>query len=964
LSILRITLHAIIRNPRRILTLGLGIILVTAFITGVFLSIDYRGQELLTEILKHVDVDFEIAIAHENVSKYMDIVRELEGIDGIEIVEPYTVEPYEFPYAEPFLYHVGYELRYTITKGDEQIYPLYRNVTTGYGTYREPAYFLYVYGFRQNMSIGEIKVLEGTLNLTGNNIAVTKEMAEKLNLKIGDKLVFTLLSTFKKANVTICAIIEFKGKLKELIVDRHSIFAEEQVMHMVVPIEFAWSFFERRFGDFYTGGSSPSAGYGFWVNYWVFIDREKFLNPWDPDQSVKRLRRLEVEIRNVCIKNKESFEVENHLEYVIEVFSRQLDFLKKSVGFSSLPIFFLAWFFVLISNWVSVNERRREIGLLKIRGATNKQIFASIFLETLIIGSIGGVLGVGLGYLISIYFAEFFAEKSITSIPLRVVFRFLPFYTQFSVILGIVFSCLAVIFPVRKIMKMDAQKLLQEYLEEVEAEKWKPKLTLILFMVGLIKTIEMVLGLSIAKIAVQMEFYLRNIVISLLFMVLIFIDLILYFLGPIFLIYGFSKIVTHYAPRFSKPFKAIVKPLLGELSDVVVKNFTRKATRTARIMFLLAITLSYGVTMIVGPASARHHAMEVTKIDVGADVKASQVFPINETELIRNISSIEGVNLIATTRECQYVASIEGEYTELFIVDENYFNVSYIREEYLEGASIEEVYSKFRSGENCCIISKYLSREYLYDVGDEIRISFTAGGNRIAMDLTIIAIAKVLPGLTWTIQPYFSIIIAISYQCAQKYFDPQKVTPIQLLIDTVEGTNNTKLAEKLEEEYTEIRSATSPEQEIQKRLNDPISVFFFKLFQVQVIFAFLIAAVGLSLVMTMATLEREREIGLLIARGISREQAVKIFLGEALLITVISFTLGIAEGLSVTYGVFKSTMPMIPEITDYPIKTPPVFPINFYLLIIVGFTALLLTSIVPAWHLTRKTLAKILRIHH
>ena len=64
MSILRITLHAIIRNPRRILTLGLGIILVTAFITGVFLSIDYRGQELLTEILKHVDVDFEIAIAH------------------------------------------------------------------------------------------------------------------------------------------------------------------------------------------------------------------------------------------------------------------------------------------------------------------------------------------------------------------------------------------------------------------------------------------------------------------------------------------------------------------------------------------------------------------------------------------------------------------------------------------------------------------------------------------------------------------------------------------------------------------------------------------------------------------------------------------------------------------------------------------------------------------------------------
>ena len=37
---------------------------------------------------------------------------------------------------------------------------------------------------------------------------------------------------------------------------------------------------------------------------------------------------------------------------------------------------------------------------------------------------------------------------------------------------------------------MELQKCLQEYLEEIEAEKWKPRLTWILFLLGLAKTIK------------------------------------------------------------------------------------------------------------------------------------------------------------------------------------------------------------------------------------------------------------------------------------------------------------------------------------------------------------------------------------------------------------------------------------------------------------------------------------------
>ena len=114
----------------------------------------------------------------------------------------------------------------------------------------------------------------------------------------------------------------------------------------------------------------------------------------------------------------------------------------------------------------------------------------------------------------------------------------------------------------------------------------------------------------------------------------------------------------------------------------------------------------------------------------------------------------------------------------------------------------------------------------------------------------------------------------------------------------------------------------------------------------------------------MATLERRREIGLLVARGLSKKQTIRVFLGEALLIIVISFSLGILEGVTVAFGTLKSLMLMFPELADFPLKIPLVFPSKFYLFLTVELTTLILSSIVPAWHLTKKNVAKILRIHH
>lgn len=964
LGILGITLRSMARNPRRSLTTSIGIVLAITLVVGVFLTADYMGHAFLIEVLKEVKVDLEITISHKEISEYENVVQQLEELEEIKIVEPYIS---------------GYLGGYNITKDGELIWPKY-NETMRITIYREA---IVTYGFRENMSIGEIVALEGTLNLTGNNIAITSELAEDLGLKPGDEVTFYYMEwkdatrEIKRVNATVCAIINIEDKLKEIIKQpTYNQFRLDAISYIITSMEFAYKLGLAK--EYYHIEPEPILLKSLikqsrreveeeliTIRYWVFVDRDVILNPWDIDETLKNLDRLEIKIGNIC-SHYRYYYTSNNLRYAIYRYRFRVESLKYGFGLSSLPVLFLAWFFALTASWISVNERRREIGLLKVRGATNKQIFISIVIEAVVVGILGGIVGVLIGYLSSIYFIKVLAEKfTETLIPKEVLFELLPFYTVFSVTAGVIISLFATFIPAKRVANMELQKCLKEYLEEIEAEKWKPRLTWILFILGLAKTIEMVLGLSVLKILMQTDFYARNIFVILLLILLNFADMILIPLGPLFFIYGLSRIITHYASKLQKFFRAIVKPVLGQLSDIAVKNFMRKSTRTARVMFLIALTLSFGIIMVTTSASSTQFTIRTLEIEVGADIKVLSAYPTNETQLLNNISSIEGVEAITTIRETGASGTIS--YARLIMIDENYFNVSFIRKEYLEyqkSSSIEEIYKLFKNGENSCIISQYINEEYTYEPGDILRITLNIGEKQIRMNLTVVAIAKVFPGLQdWISDLYYSGVIIISSKCAQNYFNLQEVAPVQLLIDVADNANSTAIAEKLRTEYNEIYGVISFEERVHETLYGPLASIFPKFYYIEFVFALIIAITGLSLIMMMAALERQREVGLLIARGVNRKQIIKIFLGEVILIVVISFALGIVEGVSIAYGFLKTFMFPLPGF-EIPFKISLVIPLDLYILLIIGLIASITASLVPAWYLTKKKIAEFLRVHH
>jgi len=921
----------------------LGVALPLMLLIGTFLTVEYLGREFLAETLENIGVDIEVSVfGAANISNYMDVIEDLEKIDGIANVE--AVVP-------------GYLGACNITKDGELIWPLREKNAKNYTmlTYSK----IHVFCFRPNFSSNEIGILNGTLDLIGNNVAVTAKLAEVLKLQPGDKITLSrqhwkeengeMEVEIVKVNFTVCSVIEFKGRLENAISGE---FPSYQGLCFIVSMDFAQIFIEKfNFSPF--------------LEYWVFVDYDKVLNPWSVDWSIIGLRRLEREIEIVLHKNYSDFSITNILLYEIKNCRERVYYLKFGFGSTILPVILLAFLFILIANQIITMRERREIGLLKVRGATNERILSFLLVKGFIIGGIGGIVGSFIGYLASMHFIKIFSEELILS-PEQTISRFLSFYLEVGVGLGIVMLTLATYIPARKTVKMETQKLLQEYLEEVELPKKITKKTLMIFTIGLMKVVETILNTSVAAIIASMEAP-ENFVVFFVGTIILLADLILIPLGPIFFIYGLTKIVTYYSVKFHKIFKTVIKPLLGELSDMVTKNFSRKTTRTIKVMIITSIVLIYGIAIITVPSLMVRQARIFAEAQNGADIFAEPGYVINETQLLENLSKIEGIELVSRVMADNFMFRDIEKLSLLVVIDENYFNVSYFKSSYLKDVSIAEVYGKFKSGENCCLINEYLRDEYGFKVGEQLNMTVLVGENVTkTVKLRVLGIIKALPGIVSIYVMKNRPIIVISYNCLQNNTYIQKLLHgynlHQYLIDVSEDVNSTEIAEKLES-YYEIRSAISIEQVMQKYMDDPLlTIFSLKFCYVEYVFSLTVATFGLSLLVATSILEREREIGLLIVRGMTRKQIVKMVFGETLLMIMVSSLLGIVGGLLIAYGFYLLLIP--PEMKIFFINEPIVIPRELYVILSLGITTFLATSLISAWCATRKSLAKILRIYH
>nr|WP_306472266.1 ABC transporter permease [Bacillus wiedmannii] len=94
---------------------------------------------------------------------------------------------------------------------------------------------------------------------------------------------------------------------------------------------------------------------------------------------------------------------------------------------------------------VSVSERTKEIGIRKAIGAKRKNILLQFLIEAVVLSSLGGIIGIGIG----VISAQIFTLATGTTIAYSIPVMLLSFV--FSLLVGVVFG----VFPANKASKLD-----------------------------------------------------------------------------------------------------------------------------------------------------------------------------------------------------------------------------------------------------------------------------------------------------------------------------------------------------------------------------------------------------------------------------------------------------------------------------------------------------------------------------
>ena len=103
--------------------------------------------------------------------------------------------------------------------------------------------------------------------------------------------------------------------------------------------------------------------------------------------------------------------------------------------------------------WANVNERRKEIGILRMIGTLKSEIYKILLLKATILGLMGGVIGFFVGTIAAYYMGPVFAQIQVSAIPVFILW---------AVLISITISILGSLLPAYFAGKIEPFSNMQE----------------------------------------------------------------------------------------------------------------------------------------------------------------------------------------------------------------------------------------------------------------------------------------------------------------------------------------------------------------------------------------------------------------------------------------------------------------------------------------------------------------------
>jgi ABC-type antimicrobial peptide transport system permease subunit len=675
----------------------------------------------------------------------------------------------------------------------------------------------------------------------------------------------------------------------------------------------------------------------------IRIDRSRYLDPYDIGASLTRLTALQntISIRATSYDGTVISNLQTPLStYQFTQLGMNLQFIS-----ISLPVFLLAYFSGTMVSDVGYNFRRREIGLLLTKGYQRHTIKRMFLVEGTLVGGIAGAIAIFLGTGAA-YFVLGLTGVNIFSAVLSNTTAII-----LSIIVGMFLGLFSVWRPAGRASKLEILDALKQYIYVEDVSEYKKLLPTVSLILGSYKLIVWLLGIDVGGLLGSFNF--GNFALALLFVAWAAIDGVLNYIGPLLFLYGATRVFMKGSLRFQEAVVQAGRRFFGAFGNLATRNVKRNPARTASLVFIIALIVSYGVFATGSLYSTFDYTERTARYNVGADVRIQLDAGANMTQALSEAETYNGV--VAVTPEYQLdLKAGSNTIDTLGIRPDKWADVGYWEPEWFT-TSFPDMLANL--GDGGIIISRDVAKSLDLNVGDTITVDGPFGGGKF--DLTIVGligyqsiIEIAIAGYTFTTGGNYISIVSESFLNRSMLI---YTSTANVLVDTAPGVNGTVLQEQFLQGIPNAYSTYSVTSEIADYQSSPLRSGVTKIQYLAISFAIILAMAGTGLVVILTLREKDAEIALLSVRGFSKWQLFKTLLAEVMVTVLFALILGGVVGIAQTLGQAAQQNQNATGLIRYRI----VLGGGAFLTNMTLIGVILLAAIIPVWLASRRPESKV-----
>ncbi len=961
LSFVRYSFESILRNRRRSLFAIIGIVLAIALIAGSSIAVDSSAYGILRSAIDSVDVDFtanvntynsmpdgtqrNAAVASIESVKNVEEAMPLIVLDGLAIVNS-TGSTYQGLYGSPYYAFVP----------------------------EDSARFL------------EVSGIHGVVPEPGT-VALPKAVTDDLSLSVGDEITcsmqrdtgyydpsnYTWISNVTYLNTTVVVSQIWTQDRDEnddnyfgsILDNRTVILNGRWGTPIVFDIASYSSVVNSSVISFWSGYYQPQ------LSYLIWIDRDQVINLADIGGTLDNLEFIQNRLNAMGYTYGYYVDV-SPLYYALQNINPVLEGMKLLFIALSLPVIALGTYLSVVGVDLGVSMRKREVGILKSRGASNRQVFFSLVFESLVLGASAAILGLVLGVFVSRFLLDValsFTSGGASGQTSMTDIRIGLSTIELAVLFGVGLMFLSSYRPFKRVSKTDIAEALHHYSPMVLQVDYKPRMDIIMLSVSVLSVASVLMGVD--WIGRQGWSWITQLILG----AVVLFGIVVFPVMPFLLSLSVIRLLTRGSRKLYAKFTWLVKGWTKELHYLVEKNIVRNPRRASNLCVIISLALAFGLFISVTMESSMAYEKERVKFSVGSDVmldayprgyapdgSASQV---NLTNLSK-LESIPGVEHVALFERTYLMLDTYGygSYIGAALLEPSAYAETVRPSDFYFIHSGSDMLERLEVNGTALLTKDFADSSYLI-VGDSLpavfQISTYSNGTPTTttwrFNVLVVGIVKDLPGL-----PSSSIFIGIhsldfipSQNLTQQSFGAGAFIDISDDADADAVANSAKI---VFDEAGLYATAYTMEDELAALERDPAFGALSDFLYLEYAMSIVIMSVGVGLIIFVAVTDREQELACIMARGSSGSQMRKILMGESVSLMAIGLIVGAIIGLLTSY--LFNTLTTTESFEVVPRRM--VFTYVTWIVVGVSIASLLLASLLATVRAGRVKLAEVLRV--